>query len=62
MQTNKVFVKNTMEKDLLFICFQCLIAGALCGFKKDGGTIPLNKNLWQGMQISQIKNEKKYDD
>lgn len=46
MQTNKVFVKNTMEKDLLFICFQCLIAGALCGFKKDGGTIPLNKNLW----------------
>lgn len=43
---NKVFVKNTMEKDLLFICFQCLIAGALCGFKKDGGTIPLNKNLW----------------
>lgn len=40
------FVKNTMEKDLLFICFQCLIAGALCGFKKDGGTIPLNKNLW----------------
>ncbi|XP_062582853.1 heparan-alpha-glucosaminide N-acetyltransferase-like isoform X1 [Saccostrea cucullata] len=24
----------------------CLIAGALCEFKKDGGAIPINKNLW----------------
>ncbi|XP_061196042.1 heparan-alpha-glucosaminide N-acetyltransferase-like isoform X1 [Saccostrea echinata] len=24
----------------------CIIAGALCEFKKDGGAIPINKNLW----------------
>ncbi|XP_048758557.2 heparan-alpha-glucosaminide N-acetyltransferase-like isoform X1 [Ostrea edulis] len=24
----------------------CLIAGSLCHFKKDGGIIPINKNLW----------------
>jgi heparan-alpha-glucosaminide N-acetyltransferase len=27
------------------ICL-CLIGGALCGFSKNGGPIPLNKNLW----------------
>ncbi len=25
---------------------QCLIAAFLCGFSKDGGIIPVNKNLW----------------
>ena len=24
----------------------CLLAGILCGFKKEGGWIPVNKNLW----------------
>jgi heparan-alpha-glucosaminide N-acetyltransferase len=23
-----------------------IAAGALCGFTKEGGTIPVNKNLW----------------
>jgi predicted acyltransferase len=24
----------------------CLLAGALCGFKQNGGPVPINKNLW----------------
>ncbi|XP_011447071.3 heparan-alpha-glucosaminide N-acetyltransferase isoform X1 [Magallana gigas] len=35
-----------VKRFLIWGLFLCLIAGALCGFKKDGGTIPLNKNLW----------------
>ena len=29
-----------------------LMAGILCGFKKDGGFIPLNKNLWSTSFVS----------
>ncbi len=25
---------------------QCFIAACLCGFSKDGGVVPVNKNLW----------------
>lgn len=28
-----------------------ILGGSLCGFTKNGGTIPLNKNLWYILQF-----------
>jgi len=39
-------VHSRLRRLLLWGCAQSLLAGLLCGFSKDGGVIPVNKNLW----------------
>lgn len=38
--------KQRILRWFMYCCIFGIIAGSLCGFKQNGGAIPVNKNLW----------------